>query len=313
MSLPGIAATMLIAAVATAAQAKTEQTGALVVIDEGAFGVPAMRTLQRLGATALGGRGVAVAVDERLAPHALDGDAARIATEDSASRLFALRVRGAVGDRVPLELEEVSRDGLSPIFRATLTATSLGESEKVLSRLVDAVLDRRAAAGGPQVSTVTLAEAQPYLKKPGERYWILGFPFGASGASGGSYSHPGGFFIGYGYETESWRVDLRLQAEGHGNGGSTFFGIAGSWLPLAGEVSPYLTLGIGYGGLVTNDGLSDHTATGVTATAEVGLELLRLHGTRLMIGAQAIVPLYSIRGLNQSLPIAPGAHFRVAF
>ena len=152
--------------------------------------------------------------------------------------------------------------------------------------------------------------------RSGNRLWILGLPFGAGGARGGSYERPSGLFVAYGYEFDTFRVDLRLQGETHGSGGSSFGGVAGSWLPLAGGLSPYLTLGFGYGSILGNGGSTSNgnlSASGVTATAEAGLEFLRQHSARLMVGAHLVIPFYSTKALDLSLPAAPGVHLRVAF
>lgn len=300
---------------AAAAQAAAVRSGAaaVVVVDDGAVGAPAAKELQRLATEALQRKGVEAAVEGRLAPHALDGEAEQILEEVGAGRVFALRIGGALGLKVRLELSEVGAKGFAVQFQAALVAEGLEEADKIVPRLVAAVVERQGPREAASVSTVTGVEAAPYLKKPGERFWILGFAFGATGARTGSYGKPAGIFVGYGYEAEDFRVDLRLQGEGHGNGGSSFFGIAGTWLPMAGNFSPYATLGLGYGSITAGGALETQTASGVTATVEAGVEMFRLHGTRLLAGLHLVVPLYSVHGMDLSSPVAPGVHLRVAF
>ena len=133
-------------------------------------------------------------------------------------------------------------------------ATSLDEADIVATRLVSAVLDRRSADDTAGMRTVTVQEARPFLKKPGDRFWVVGLPLVLTHGSG-DRSTPLGVSVSYFYEAEFFRLGASAIAATRDNSALGWFGIDAAWLPLDGEVSPYFGAGLGYMGAADTGGL----------------------------------------------------------
>src|SRR5258708_4780994 len=149
----------------------------LVLADDGALEAPAVRAIRNVAATELRKRGVAVSEDHRTeGTRPLDATLSALASELGARRLFALRVGGRLGQKIPLSLEELSPGSLSPIYAASLTAVGLDECDVVTARLVQSVVDRRNIEGTAGVRTGPVSQAEPFAKKPGQRAWFIAPP-----------------------------------------------------------------------------------------------------------------------------------------
>lgn len=209
----------------------------------------------------------------------------RILPEIGALRLFAVRVT-RLGRKVALSLEELSPDSLAPLFVAALSATEIEEADSIVPRLVDAVLDRKPVEVNARIRSVTAQEARAFLKKPSDRFWVIGIPLS-----------PVGFALSRMHEGENWRMGISLETAGtddDGNGGRGFFGIEGAWVPEDGNVSPYLGAGLG---LVFVDMESEGGGK-----LGAGMEFFRLHRVRVMLGVDLVVPFFDTpRGVYPSL------------
>ena len=132
-------AAILLAAFSALAQERADAV--LVLADDGALDAPAARAIRNAAASELRRRGIALAEDRRTSGvHPLDEDLSTLALDLGAHRLFALRIGGRLGQKIPISLDELSADTLVPVHSASLTATGLEECDVVTARLVDAVL-----------------------------------------------------------------------------------------------------------------------------------------------------------------------------
>jgi hypothetical protein len=286
--------------------ARAASTAVVVVADDGGLDVSAVRAIRSVTASELRKRGVLVSEDlrtEEVQP--VDDHLADLVQDLDARRVFLVRIGGRLGRKVPLSLDEVTPVRFSPVASASLSASSLDEADIVAQRLVAAVLGRRSPEDTGTMRTVTLAEARPFEKKPGERFLSLGFPVLLSRGNG--TSGPVGFSIEYFYEAQSFRVGLMLETATNGGSGLGWFGIGGAWLPFDSEYSPYLGAGVGYMGAGGQGGMGGRL--------EIGMELFRLHGVRLIGGLDAVIPLFDVSASFASQPkaIYPLAHLRLAF
>jgi len=249
----------LVTVLALAAPALSAAAGAsaiVVVAEDGGFPAASVQTVRSLTATELRARGVDVQ----------DGPA-------EASRRFVISL-GRLEEKVLITLEDVVAPATRPEFAATHAAASLDEADVVVPRPVQAVLDREPFEKSARMGTVTAQESAPFRTRPGEGLFVLGIGLEPLGGS-----------IGWSYEARTWR--LGVLAQGAGERGS-FLGIDGAWVPHDGNVSPYLGAGLG----VVDGGADASLGTKL----EVGVELFRLHGVRLMAGVGAIVPFESSPG-----------------
>ena len=262
--------------------AQDREVAVLVLADDGALDAPAVHAIRNIAAAELRKRGVAVSQDRRSeGVHPIDADLSTLVSELGARRLFALRVGGRLGQKIPLSLEELSPATLSPVYAASLTAANIDECDVITARLVQAVVERRSVESTAEMRTVTAAESKPFAKKPGERFWFLGLPVPLFAANQGT---PVGFTLGYGYEAENFRINASVGGYGRGNAGVGFGMLEAFWIPLQGELSPYLGGGVGYMGAGNHGGMG--------GSLEVGIEAFRLHGVRVLAGLQTMVPFF---------------------
>ena len=295
--------------VATPLLAQGRPDAIVVLADDGALDPSAGRALRSIVTSQLRKHGITVASDRRTeGTHPPDEGLSSLAFELGARRIFAVRIGGRLGQKVPLTVEEIAPDSLTSVYSASLTAQGLDEADVVTTRLVDAVVDRRSVESTAGMRTVTRDEARPFQKKPGERFWYISLPVALFNAN--SRESPFGLSVGYGYEAEFFRVSVTGGGFGRGNDGTAYFMLEGAWIPFDGEVSPYLGGGLGY--------MSASSRGGMGAMVEGGVEAFRLHGVRAMLGVMATIPFYDPAGTSglgapRGRSIYPAAFGRLAF
>ena len=298
-------AAILLAAFPALAQERADAV--LVLADDGALDAPAAHAIRNVAASELRKRGIALAEDRRTSGvHPLDEDLSTLALDLGAHRLFALRIGGRLGQKIPISLDELSADTLVPVHSASLTATGLEECDVVTARLVDAVLGGRSAESTAQMTTVTAIESKPFAKRPGERFWFIGLPVALYNAG----STPTGFSLGYGYEAENFRISVTGAGYSRGSDGVVYLVMEAAWIPFATEVSPYIGGGFGYMGAGGHGGLG--------GVVEGGLEAFRLHGVRGLIGVQLTIPFFdtqesSALTVTAHRSVYPAGFVRLAF
>jgi len=283
---------VLAAAIASLGTAATASANAIVTVAEGAdLTAESLRTVRSIATSELRARGVVVIEDESLeGVHAVGAETASLAQRFGAERVFVLRF-GPLRKKVLISLEEISPLSGTPLQTARLTASSLDESDIVIPRLVRSVVDKEAVDDGQRIATLTDQETVPVKKKPGEGFFLLGVSLTPQGGS-----------VGWSYEARTWRLGFLFQGAEDDPG---FFGVEGAWIPLDTGISPYVGLGIG---IVSSAG--DEGASAVGTKLEAGAEFFRLHGVRLLAGANAIIPLKS---LPQTDTVSFGLFVRVGF
>jgi hypothetical protein len=298
---------MALLLVAAPALAQDRADALLVVADDGALEAPAVRALRSLAAGELRKRGITVLSDRRSeGVRPVDETLAALSDDLGARRVFALRVGGRLGQKIPLSFEELVPGTLAPVWSASLTAASLEECDVVTARLVQAVTTRTSAESTAEMTTVTAGESKPFARKPGERFWFIGLPVALYNSGGGT---PFGFTLGYGYEAENFRLSATVGGYQRSSEGVGYLALEAAWIPFSTEVSPYIGGGLGYMGAGGQAGMG--------AIAEAGLEFFRLHGVRALAGAQFAIPFFETRssGLvtEPHRSVYPAAFVRLAF
>jgi hypothetical protein len=304
MAARTLVAALVLAAVPALAQDRVDAV--LVLADDGALEPSAVRAIRNVAAGELRKRGIAVADDRRtFGVHAVDEDLAILAMDMGARRLFALRVGGQLGHKIPLSLEELSPATLGTVHSASLTASGLEECDIVTARLVDAVLGGGSAETNAQMTTVTAVESKPFAKKPGERFWFVGLPVALYNGN----ERPAGFSLAYGYEAENFRISISSAVYSRGSEGVGYVTMEGAWIPFATEFSPYIGGGIGY--------MSTGDDGGLGGVVEGGLEAFRLHGVRALAGVQLTIPFFDQQTMGPfgtaHRSVYPAGFVRVAF
>jgi hypothetical protein len=267
------------------AKVLVEPGAALVFIgDDGGLTYPGVRAIRGLAIGELRKRGVPVVDDPRADAIVNAAQAEQLMRELNVSRGFSVRVQGRLGNKLPLSVEELQPEKQVPIFSASLSVSSIEECDAVIPRLVDAVLDRRPAEDNAQRGVPFQKEAVPYSKRSGETHLSFGLvvpTFQGSNQSGS----PFGLSIELFYELEHLNLGLEgLFATHKGlTAGGVFF--EGNWLPIDGEVSPYIGAGLGYMGA--------DSAGGLGMKLQAGVEALRLHQIRVLAGFEVLVPFFA--------------------
>lgn len=295
--------TALLFLLAAPAMAQGRADALLVVADDGALEAPAIHALRSVAVGELRKRGVNVLADRRAeGVRPVDDTLAALSDDLGAQRVFALRVGGRLGQKVPLSFEELAPGTLAPVYSASLTAGSLEECDVVTARLVDAVMTRTSAESTAQMRTVTASESKPFAKKPGERFWFIGLPVALYNGGRGT---PFGFTLGYGYEAENFRLSASTGGYTRNSDGVAFLALEAAWIPFATEISPYFGGGLGYMGAGGEAGMG--------GLAEAGLEFFRLHGVRALAGVQLSIPFFETRPGPDHRVVYPAAFVRLAF
>jgi len=279
-------------ALASSGAAATASASSIVIVAEGAgFSAESLQTVRSIATTELRSRGVAVVEDERLGGvHPVGSEAMSLAEDLGADRVFAFRF-GRLQKKVLMSLEELEPPSGTSVYVARLTASSLDESDVVVPRLVRSVVDREQVEEGQRMTTMTDEETTPFKTKAGEGLFVLGVGVAPLGGS-----------IGWSYEARTWRLGVLFQGAENDPG---YFGVEGAWIPLDGDISPYVSAGLGVVS-AANDG--DGNALGTKL--EVGAEFFRLHGARLFAGVSAIIPFENLARTDTA---SFGAFVRVGF
>lgn len=165
-------------------------------------------------------------------------------------------------------------------------------------RLARAVVKDLPLQESERVDNLVGEETRVYRKKSGEFMWGFGV-LGTMAPTHSSAVSPGAEFMGY-YETPSFGVGFSLRTTFGSDDKSVdqqSIGVGGRYFPSDGDVSPYLGAGIAASWLTVEDDDSEYHAegSGFGAFAEVGVELLRLHGSRLIVGARVDAPFYEVK------------------
>jgi hypothetical protein len=289
--------------VAAPALAQDRADALLVVADDGALEAPAVHAIRSVAVGELRKRGVNVLADRRSeGVRPVDETLAALGDDLGARRVFALRVGGRLGQKIPLSFEELVPGTLAPVWSASLTAGSLEECDVVTARLVQAVIARSSAESTAEMTTVTATESKPFAKKPGERFWFIGLPVALYNGGSGT---PFGLTLGYGYEAENFRLSAITGGYTRDGDGVAFLALEAAWIPLSTGISPYFGGGLGYMGA--------GGGTGMGGLAEAGLEFFRLHGVRALAGVQLSIPFFETRPGPGHRPVYPAAFVRLAF
>jgi hypothetical protein len=300
---------LLMLVLAAPAFAQRHGDAVLVLADDGSLDPGAVHAIRSIAAGELRKRGITLADDRRVqGVRPVDSALSSLTAELGATRLFALRVGGRLGQKIPLSLEELSPQTLAQVSSAALTAMGLEECDVVTARLVEAVVDRRTVESTAGMTTLTATETKPFAKRPGERFWFIGLPVALYNGNRGT---PVGFTLSYGYEAESFRLSATIGGFSRDNYGVSYLAMEGAWIPLDGEFSPFLGAGVGYMAAASQGGMG--------ALVEGGLEAFRLHGVRALAGIELAIPFFAgtstgaFGATTVVRTIYPAAFVRLAF
>lgn len=169
-------------------------------------------------------------------------------------------------------------------------------------RVARAIVHDEALDDTQRVDNLVGEETRKYEKKAGEFLWGLGVT-GTSAPGEGVWMAPGIDFQGY-YETPEYGFGFSLRTSfGSGDKELTYAaaGVGGRYFFSDSDFSPYVGAGIAVSGMEISEGTDDYGASdvhaeggGLGAFGEVGVEFMRLHSSRMIVGLRADAPFYSL-------------------
>lgn len=169
-------------------------------------------------------------------------------------------------------------------------------------RIARAVVNDEPLESTQRVDNLVGEETRKYEKKSGEFLWGLGIT-GTSAPTESVWMSPGIDFMGY-YETPDYAFGFSLRSSfGAGDKKLTFAsaGVGGRYFFSDADVSAFVGAGLAVSGMELSedydygDMSTPHAeGGGLGAFGEVGVELMRLHSSRMILGLRADAPFYSV-------------------
>lgn len=212
-----------------------------------------------------------------------------------AKRVFALDVI-ALGNKLVLKLGEYDLAGGDLVFGQSITASGMEELDTVVPRIVKAVLLRKNLEETQTVENLTDQEGRAWRKKVGEFLWGFGINFGGTANPGSDLAYGLSFRVMY--EMEHLRVDFFLGGAGNATGGDSVgifvTDLSLNYLFLTSNFSPYVGGGVGFGTIGVDANGFDGVRSGAIGTVNAGVEMFRLYGMRLLVGARMVVPFFKV-------------------
>lgn len=220
------------------------------------------------------------------------------AKRDSAYRIDLQRLEQVVLLRITYESPlGVARDS------RTLSLNGVDEVLVGADRIAVALLEGKPVEETAKVDTLVGTETRNYQKKAGETYFGAGI-LGLAVPSVGVYTGAGIELPGF-YETPSFAVGgaLRVTVTGGDDDKRATFGslsAGGRAFLMEGDVTPYIGGGFAFGWLSLSEESGpgrqfNGSAEGFGAFGEAGVEMLRLHRTRFLIGVRVDAPFFTAK------------------
>jgi hypothetical protein len=195
--------------------------------------------------------------------------------------LSQLDERGGVSDRRQLRMDRIE------------------ETVSAAPRLVESLVTRTSIARTARVDNIVGEDARELRKKSGRTQFGAGI-LGSAFLGGNSIVAPGIDLALY-HETERVAVggDLRLSYRSQGDygdeKGASFYAlsIGGRYFTSSEDITPFIGGGLSWSSISLTG--TDFTASesGLSAYAEGGVEALRTHQTRIILGLRANLPFYA--------------------
>ena len=235
---------------------------------------------------------------------------ARSAHGNPGAYLVSLRPLGRV---VVLTVAVTQPSGLRD--ERSIRLASIEEVPVVAPRVADALVSGKALADTQRVDNLVGEEVREAPRKPTETRWSVGV-IGVSLPASGVYAMPG-VVLGLGYETAQFGALVDFRAAGRDSSrsasGSLFsLAIGGRYFFTPESVAPFVGGGFAWTGITGGDeslygqgGAFRGSASGLWPWAEVGVQLFRLHQSRLTMSVRADVPFQALRDTSTTYVAGP--------
>jgi hypothetical protein len=181
-----------------------------------------------------------------------------------------------------------------------ITVNGAEQVPVIAPRIARAIVLDQSLESTQQVDNLIGEETRKYEKKQGEFLWGLGI-LGASAPTEKRWMSPGAEFMGY-YETPSYGFGFSLRSSfeaGEKSVRTASANVGGRYFLSPTDTSLFVGggLGIGYIEIETEADSSgaSMSGSGLGVFGEVGVELMRLHSSRMIVGLRADAPFYSVK------------------
>jgi hypothetical protein len=247
------------------------------------------------------------------------GDHAGIADADAATATkivcSELTNAGARADETHrVELARLGESVILTVSRGTTSRTvRLARIEEVPTaapRVAESLVHGTSLESTEKVDNLVGEEARQYAKRPGE----FRFGLGVLGMQmlGASASIDTGLVAQAMYEAPRFAVGLDIRgawAPSHSQDSAAYFAIGPTarYFLSEGDVTPYVGGGLAFTALsLTPSGQPMANGNGLAPFAEIGVEALRTHRARVMVGLRVDLPLYSLEGESNAFDSSGG-------
>jgi len=240
---------------------------------------------------------------------------ADVGTATSAYRL-SLRT---LGDTVLVRLSHEEPVGTVKSSRRT-QIRNISKIPTVAPRLAEALVKNTSIKSTARVANLVGKETRKYEKTPGEFFWGIGI-VGLTIPGVDAVMQPGMDLRAF-YERPRYSVGTNIRVAGGsgetddaffigwGMGGRYFFSEKNNSFFAGGGVS-WTTLSVSQGNWSSGEHFNGHES-GFGAYAEIGMEFLRFHSSRMSIDLRVDAPMFSLKDNGQSkyfLPITLGVQY----
>lgn len=196
-------------------------------------------------------------------------------------------------------LVRLAREGVTgqPDTTEQIRLAQIGDIDRAAPRLAEAATGGRSLERSQEMETVTAAEARPMQKKDGDLMWGLSV-YGV-GFTGTDELASFGFGGVLAYETAEFGIQATFGGGGAGEGTVddaqyVHGAIGGRYFFSPSNTSVFAGAGLGGMYLSYKDDNVSLDNGGLNAYGEIGVEFLRLHGSRLSIEARLNAPFFQL-------------------
>lgn len=194
-----------------------------------------------------------------------------------------------------------------------ITVNGVEQVPVVAPRIARAIVQDESLESTQRVDNLVGEETRKYEKKSGEFLWGLGI-VGTSAPTENRWMSPGVEFMGY-YETPEYGYGFSLRtAIGAGDKAlrAASAGVGGRYFLSSGDTSAFVGGGLEVGYLDLEVGDSDSGepslwGSGISAFGELGVETMRLHSSRMIVGVRVEAPFYSVKQRSYDYGAAPAS------
>ena len=220
-----------------------------------------------------------------------------IITDGEAGIVYKVKAL-ALGAKIIISIDKIRKDNGQIIHSEKASASTLDEVDKVIPRLVTAILDKNEFSDTAKYKTVTDNEAEKPKKIKSEFYYGVGLLLNYITEPDIGNKLMYGFTLKSFYEMQNFRADMDIVFSMNKTEDSTdeyndnlngfmSFSIVLNYLFLDSDISPFIGTGLGYAISSYYSETASYTNNGPYVPLSIGVEFMRLYDIKLIAQVQA--------------------------